>query len=405
MPRRFIPIIIILSLAFGFGGGLVYSNIHGSIPAVQKLVNQDGGKPQNVDFALFWKVWSDLQAKYVDQSKVDVQKMTYGAIEGMVNALGDPYTVFFEPEVSKQFQEEIAGAFGGVGIEVGEKNNVLTVIAPLKDTPAFRAGIQAGDKIVKIDSKPTAGLAIDVAVNSIRGKVGTKVTLTIMNLKNETRDVPLTRETINVPTVEWKMIDQNGKHIAYMQIYEFNQNVDSQFKKSADEILKSNADGLIVDLRNNPGGLLDSAINLAGYFLDKGQPVVGERFGNSTQNDFTADGNSSLKKYPTVILVNGGSASASEILSGALHDDLGLKLIGEKTFGKGSVQELENLDDGASLKVTIAKWYTPAGINISAAGINPDISVPLSDDDKKNMIFGDQTKDPQLQKALDVISR
>ena len=331
--------------------------------------------------------------------------MVYGAIQGMVNAIGDPYTMFFEPDTSKKFQEEIAGAFGGVGMELGFKNDTLTVIAPIKDTPAFKAGIKSGDRIVKIDGNSTAGMTVDEAVSKIRGKPGTKVTLTIAPPANGTiRDITLTREIIKVPAVDWKIIEHDGKNTAYIQIYTFSQNVDSDFKKASDEILKSNTDSIILDLRNNPGGLLDSAINLAGYFVDKGQLVVSEVFGDGTKNDFKADGASQLAKYPILVLVNGGSASASEILAGALHDNKQIHLIREKTFGKGSVQQLEELAGGASLKITVAKWYTPAGINISVAGINPDIKVELSDKDKESLIIGDPTKDPQLQKALDILN-
>jgi carboxyl-terminal processing protease len=199
------------------------------------------------------------------------------------------------------------------------------------------------------------------------------------------------------------MLDDNGKHVAYIQAYEFNSNIDSQFKTAIDQIEKSNADEIILDLRNNPGGLLDSAINIAGYFVNKGQLVVSEVFGDGSKNNYTASGTGELQKYPIVVLVNGGSASAAEILSGALHDDLHLKLIGEKTFGKGVVQELVDLDKGSSLKVTVARWFTPAGVNIQKQGIEPDIKVELTDDQKKNIIFGDTDKDPQLQKALDVL--
>ncbi len=406
MIKRFsIPLLIVLSIALGFGGGLLYSERHvdSTGAAIQQLINQDTGKVQNVDFSLFWKVWNDLSAKYVDKSKLDTQKMVYGAIQGMVAAVGDPYTVFFEPVTSKKFQEEISGSFGGVGMEIAVKNEVLTVVAPLPDTPAARANVQAGDKVLKIDGEPTIGTSAEEAVTKIRGKVGTKVTITFAGSDNKIRDVVLTRAIIKVPTVVWKMIDQGGKHIAYIQVFEFNQNVDDAFEKASQEILKSNADSIIVDLRNNPGGLLDSAINLAGYMLEKGQLVVSEVFGDGEKNNFTTSGKSSLMKYPTVFLVNGGSASASEILAGAVHDVRKIRLIGEKTFGKGSVQELENLPMGASLKVTIAKWYTPAGINISAKGIEPDIKVELTEDQKKNIIFGDVSKDPQLQKALDVL--
>lgn len=413
IKRISLPLAIIICLVLGFGGGILYSNRNISAPAaIQQLVNQDSGKVQNVDFSLFWKVWNDLSAKYVDKSQLDVQKMVYGAISGMVDSVGDPYTVFFEPTKAKQFAQEISGAFGGVGMEIGVKNDVLTVVAPLPNTPAAKAGILAGDKILKINGVSTQGLSADEAVSTIRGKVGTKVTLTISSTSDKVSDITMTRETIKVPTVVWKMINlpsdkagQNGKNFAYIQAYQFNENINSQFKKAVDEIEKSSpgADGIILDLRNNPGGLLDSAINLAGYFIPKGQLVVSEVFGDGTKNQFTSDGNAILGKYRVVILVNGGSASASEILAGALHDNLHLKLIGEKTFGKGVVQELENLDNGASFKVTVARWFTPAGTNISAKGIEPDIKVELTDDQKKNIIFGDLSVDPQLQKALDTL--
>ncbi len=399
-----LPITIVICLVLGFGGGILYTNrnLSGTTP-IQQLVNQDTGKTENVDFSLFWKVWNDLSAKYVDKSQLNSQKMVYGAIEGMVNSIGDPYTVFFEPTKAKAFAQEISGAFGGVGMEIGVKDNVLTVVAPLPNTPAARAGILAGDKILKIDGTSTEGVSADEAVNKIRGKVGTKVTITIVTEPSKPRDIILTRETIKVPTVVWKMINQGGKNIAYIQAYQFNENIEGQFKTAIDAIEKSNpkADGIVLDLRNNPGGLLNSAINLAGYFVAKGQPVVSEVFGDGTVNKFTSPGNAMLAKYKTVILVNGGSASASEILAGALHDNLHLKLVGEKTFGKGVVQELENLDGGASLKVTVARWFTPDGINISTKGIEPDIKVELNEDQKKNIIFGDLSVDPQLQKALD----
>ncbi len=405
LDKKLAPILIVIALAAGFAGGIWYSDQHATnTPVVQQLINQDAGNVQNVDFSEFWKVWQTLEAKYVDQGKLDTRKMMYGAIQGMVAAIGDPYTVFFEPDTSKKFQEEIAGAFGGVGMELGSKNDTLTVIAPLKDTPADRAGIKTGDRILKIDTKATIGMTVDEAVAQIRGKPGTKITLTIAPAGDNTpHDVTLTRETIKVPAVEWKMIEANGKHTAYIQVYEFSQNVNADFKKASEAILQSNADNIIIDLRNNPGGLLDSAINLAGYYVDKGQLVVSEGFGDGTKDNFKADGLTQLKKYPTVLLVNGGSASASEILAGALHDNNHIRLVGEKTFGKGSVQELENFTDGASLKVTIAKWYTPAGINISLQGIQPDVKIELTTKDKETFEVGSPDKDPQLKKALDVL--
>ncbi len=324
----------------------------------------------------------------------------------MVNSVGDPYTVFFEPVTAKKFQEEIAGSFGGIGIEIGKRNNILAVIAPIKDTPAFKAGIKTGDKILKIDGKTTMDMSIEEAVSLIRGKRGTKVTLTVQTETNPVRDVPLVRDAIKAPTIEWKTIEHGGKKIAYMRIYSFNQIVDSEFEKASKEIVNSNPDGLIVDLRNNPGGLLDSAINLAGWFLDKNQIVVSEVFGDGTKNEFRSSGNSALKPISTVLLMNGGSASASEILAGALHDNRSIKIVGEKSFGKGSVQELQKYGDGSSLKVTIAKWLTPAGISISEKGIEADIGVKIKEEDLKvegKIEIDTPSKDPQLDKALEVL--
>jgi carboxyl-terminal processing protease len=405
LNRKILVLIVIVALALGFAGGSLFvQSKKTSGINIRQLVNLNTGKPENVDFSLFWKVYNDLNTKYVDKGKVDPQKVLYGAISGLVNSVGDPYTVFFEPVTSKKFQEEISGSFGGVGIEIGKRNNILTVISPIKDTPAFKAGIKTGDKILKIDGNSTENLAIEEAVNLIRGKKGTKVVLTIQN--STTRDVELVRDNIKVPTIEWKLIEQDGKKIAYMQIYFFNQTVDVEFKKASEEILKSGAKGFILDLRNNPGGLLDSAINLAGWFLDKNQIVVSEVFSDGTRNEFKSDGNASLKKYPAVILMNGGSASASEILAGALHDNRNIKIIGEKSFGKGSVQELQNYGDGSSLKVTIAKWLTPNGISISEKGIEADVVVKFNEEDLKvegKIEVGTPGKDAQLDKAIDFL--
>lgn len=403
--RKTIILTVIVSLALGFWGGFSFkmAGTSGGLAGATKLINLDIGKPDEVDFSLFWEVYGDLQEKYVDGDTLDAKKILYGAIAGMVNSAGDPYTVFFEPSDSKKFQEEISGTFGGVGIEIGKREGVLTVIAPLKDTPAYRAGIKAGDKILKIDDEPTDDISIEGAVNLIRGRKGSKVVLTIQN--STTREVELIRDTIKVPTIEWQLVEKDGKNIAYMQIFSFNQTVDSEFRKASEEILKSQAEGIVLDLRNNPGGLLDSSINLAGWFMEKNKVVVSEVFSDGSRNDFRSDGNGALKSYPLIVLINGGSASASEILAGALHDNNNTRLVGVKSFGKGSVQELEKYDDGSSLKVTIAKWLTPAGISISDTGIEPDIKVELDTKEIEagNIEIGTPGKDPQLDKALDLL--
>ncbi|MBI4158074.1 MAG: S41 family peptidase [Candidatus Yanofskybacteria bacterium] len=407
--KLFIPLLLAVLIA-GFIGGIFFERSNGiESNLVKTLINRDLGQPDYIDFSLFWDTWNSLHTKYVDEEKLNTKKLLYGAIQGMVNSIGDPYTVFFEPPESKKFQEEISGSFGGIGIEIGKREGILTVIAPIKDTPAYKAGLEAGDKILRVDNAPTADLSIEEAVNLIRGKRGTPVILTVSSNGADTRDVEIIRDTIKIPTIEWMMLELEGKKVAYLQIFTFNQNVDSEFQKAAQEILKSEAESLIVDFRNNPGGLLDSAINIAGWFLDKDQVVTAEAFRDGSTNEFRSKGNGSLKIYPTVILINSGSASASEIVAGALRDNRGVRLIGEKTFGKGSVQELEKFKDGSSLKVTVAKWLTPNGISISDTGIEPDVKIELPKEkiEKGEFEFelGTPGKDPQLDRALDILTK
>lgn len=402
--RKVLIIAILLSLFTGFGVGFWYSNPEESspIPIIKKLINQNVGQPSEIDFSLFWEVWNALHNKYVNPDKLDSQQLIYGAINGMVGSVGDPYTVFFEPTISKKFEEEISGSFGGVGIEVGMRDGIVTVIAPIKNTPAYNAGILSGDKIVGVDSNSTANLSIEEVVDMIRGKRGTKVLLTIAREgESKTIDFEITRDTIRIPTVNWEMIDGD---VAYLQIYTFNQNVDSDFEGAVNEILKSSATKLIVDLRNNPGGLLESAINLAGWFLDNNQIVTMEEFKDGSRQEFRSDGRGTLKIYPTIVLINEGSASASEILAGALHDNRSIQLVGEKSFGKGSVQELEKFKNGSSLKVTVAKWLTPKGRSITDLGIEPNYPVEMpTGEDAEKLEIGKVGKDPQLDKALDLI--
>ncbi|HEY4507051.1 MAG TPA: S41 family peptidase [Candidatus Paceibacterota bacterium] len=395
MPKRFILITVVLALAVGFLGGFYYNDSRTPENVVGNLINKDAGQAQDVDFALFWNVWELLHNRYVDRSKLNTQELIYGAIEGMVNAAGDPYTVFLKPKESESFKQQINGSFSGIGIEIGLRKNMLTVIAPIKDTPAAKAGLLAGDKILKIDEKSTEAMKLDEAVQLIRGARGSKVVLTIArDGLSAAKELTITRDNIKIPAVDWKILDEN---IAYIEIFAFNQNVDNEFQKAAEEIAKSNVSRIILDLRNNPGGLLDSAVNLASYFLDSDKIVTIERFGDGKENQFLSKPNGLLKNYPIIVLINKGSASASEILAGALKDNRGVLVVGETSFGKGSVQEVDELAGKSSVKITIAKWLTPKGQSIHENGIKPDIEIERTQEDVQN------EKDPQLDKARELI--
>ena len=352
--------------------------------------------PEEIDFSLFWEAWNKLQQRYVEKENFDVQKMIYGAISGMVKSLEDPYTVFLNPEDTKRFVEDVKGTFEGVGMEIGIRKGQLQVIAPLEGTPAQRAGLRAGDKILKVDDKPTMDMTIEEAVNLIRGQKGSEVTLTIFREEWEkSKEFKIVRGVIEVPSLKWELKDEN---IAHLELYQFSEKASFDFTQAAIEILESPAQKIILDLRNNPGGYLEVAQDVAGWFLERGQVVAIEDFGGEKeQKVYKAQGPAQLVAYPTVILINKGSASGSEILAGALRDNRGILLIGEASFGKGSVQELERLREGSSLKITVAKWLTPKGELITDVGLKPDIEIEITEEDYE------EERDPQLDKAIEAI--
>ncbi|MFH1451157.1 MAG: S41 family peptidase [bacterium] len=355
---------------------------------------------EEVNFSLFWEAWNKLKLNYVNPEEINTQKMLYGAISGMVDSLDDPYTLFFSPEESKKFLEDSLGRFEGVGMEVGMREGILQVIAPLNGTPAEKAGLRPGDKIIKINDTATSDITIDEAVNLIRGPKGTVVILTIFRDEWEsTKEITLTRDVIEPTVVEWELKDLNdGRKIAYIKLYQFSETADIVFAQEVSEIVNSEATGIILDLRNNPGGYLEVANDIAGFFLKRGDVIVIEDRGQDKEpKEYKATGNEMLLKYPTVVLINQGSASGSEILAGALRDDRGIQLVGETSFGKGSVQQLVNLSNNSSLKVTIAKWLTPNGTSISKVGLDPDVEIEITEDDFK----ADQ--DPQLDRAIEIL--
>ena len=380
-----VPIFLVIFILAGFGFGFYFGKSQCKVCP-----------PEEVDFSLFWEAYHKLQEKFVDKEKFDVQKMIYGAIEGMVKSLEDPYTIFLPPEETKRFIEDVKGVFEGVGMEIGIRKGQLQVIAPLEGTPAQRAGLRAGDKILEIDGKSTVDMTIEEAVNLIRGPRGSEVTLTIFREEWEkTKEIKIIREVIEIPSLKWEMKDND---IAYIKIYQFSEKASFDFRVTAIEILESPAKKIILDLRNNPGGYLEIAQDISSWFLEKGDVVVIEDFGGKReQKIYKAQGPSRFLDYPIVILINAGSASGSEILAGALRDNRGILIIGEKSFGKGSVQELEKLKEGSSLKITVAKWLTPKGELITDKGLEPDIKVEMTDEDYQ------EERDPQLDKAIEII--
>ena len=337
-----------------------------------------------------------MEEKYENKEKLNVDEMIYGAISGMIETLDDPYTVFFKPEEAKKFLEDVKGVFEGVGVEIAIKEKQLQVVAPLEGTPAHKAGLRPGDKIMKVDGKSTVNITADTAVDWIRGSKDTEVVLTIYREEwGEERDVKIVRGTIDIPSLKLEIREDN---IAYLKLYHFSEEAVYDFREAAIKILGSPAKKIILDLRNNPGGYLPVAQNIAGWFLERGQVVAIEDFGEDEERrELVAEGNARLLTYPVIVLINQGSASGSEILAGALRDNRGVILLGETSFGKGSVQELTELRGGFSLKITIAKWLTPKGYSIADKGLEPDIMVELTQDDY------DQGRDPQLDRAIEII--
>jgi carboxyl-terminal processing protease len=368
--------------------------------AVRGLDNTEEGQPTNVDFAAFWKTWNLLNEKYVPASTtadtVGDQEKVWGAIRGLAASLGDPYTVFFPPVESEMFEADIRGNFEGVGMEIVSQGGAITVIAPLRGSPAERAGILSGDKILKIDGKDTSGFSTDEAVRLIRGPKGTQVVLSIFRNDSEPFNITVVREVINIPTINTKNL---GNDIFLIELYNFSANSPNLFRNALRQFVQSGHNKLILDLRGNPGGYLEASIDMASWFLPTGKVIIREDFGGTrSQKIYRSKGYDIFRDdLKFVILVDGGSASASEILAGALREHDKAVLVGEKTFGKGSVQELVNITPDTSLKVTIARWLTPNGRSISNDGIVPDHIIERSAEDAR------EGRDPQLEKAIELL--
>lgn len=391
-----LSLILILGV-FAFGTYVGYSH-RPEVEKVTSLLNKDTQVETTADFNSFWKAWNLINEKSLYAKKVTDQDRVWGAISGLASSLRDPYTVFFPPEENKLFTEEIKGSFGGIGAEIGVKDKILTIIAPLKDSPAMKAGTKAGDKILKIDKTETNDMTIDKAINLIRGPKGSEVTLLILRPgEKETREIKIVRDDIAMPTIDTEFRSDN---IFVIKFYSFSENSANLFRDALQKFVDSRSHKLILDLRGNPGGYLDAAVNIGSWFIDEGKTIVSEDFGGRQKAVVYRSHGPKLfdNSLQFVVLVDGGSASASEILSGALKEHGIATLIGEKTFGKGSVQELINVTDTTSLKVTVARWLTPNGVSISEHGLEPDIKVPFTLKDLE------AKRDPQMDKAIEVLT-
>ena len=397
-------ILAIILVLVGYGAGLYSAGQNEVVREMAKKeavylgkiigkYSQPGKGPliQDINFDLFWEVWDTIEKEYVDKDKINEKEMFYGALYGLVGAIGDPYTIFMDPMLSQEFEESLNGTFEGIGAEIGIREDILTIIAPLAGMPAEKAGLMSGDKIYAINEESTAGITIDEAVKKIRGTKGTDVTLTISrNGFEAAQDITITRGTIVVNSVQTTIKDSETKtskdaktkddDIFVIEISNFNNDTLNLFNKAINEVIKINPKGIILDLRNNPGGYLDTAVEVASEWIEEGV-IVTEEFDENNKNEFLARGRARLKDYKTIVLVNQGSASASEIVAGAMQDYKKATIVGMQTFGKGSVQTIENFYDGSSIKITVAKWLTPNGNYINEQGITPDVEV-----DRKSVV-------------------
>jgi len=401
-----VNIVVILVVLLALGATFIFGVYFGfeNRPEVQKItevLNKETNKPSGVDFDPFWKAWATIDDKYVGASATSSQdelnERLYGAISGLVGSLEDPYSIFLPPEEKEIFEDDISGAFSGVGMEIGIRDGTLLVIAPLPDSPAERAGVLAGDIIIAIDGARTQGMRVDEAVKLIRGEVGTEVTLTVVrNNTNDEIDLSVTRDVISIPTIRSQSLPSGAFLI---QIHNFGATAPALFRDALRDFVSTRSGMLILDLRGNPGGFLESAVDIASWFMPSGKAVVREeRRDDGDERVYRSKGYDIFTdSLQVAVLIDRGSASASEILAGALREHGIAILIGEKTFGKGSVQELLPITPDSSLKLTTARWLTPNGLSISDDGLEPDVEVIPTQDDIDNL------RDPQLEKAEEIL--
>jgi carboxyl-terminal processing protease len=397
-------IIIAGAVIFGLGASffLGVTAGFGLRPGIEKIVgiaHKEDVIADNVDFAPFWDAWNILNEESIFSQKSTDQEKVYGAIQGLAASFGDPYTAFFPPTEAEIFESDISGDFEGVGMEIGKRDGVLTVISPLKGSPAEKAGIRPGDKIIEINGTTTAEMTTDVAVTHIRGKGGTTVKLLLFREgDSEPLEISVVRAAIEIPTIE---TEKRKDGIFVIRLFSFTSKSPELFRGALREFVASDYKKLLLDLRGNPGGYLDAAVDMASWFLPAGAVVVKEDFGDKGEGTAHRSKGYDIfnKNLKFVILVDGGSASASEILAGALSEHGIAKLVGDKTFGKGSVQQLVPLTDNTFLKITVAEWLTPNGKSINENGLEPEFKVKVTKEDIE------KKRDPQLEKAIEVLTK
>jgi len=388
---------VILAFFTGVHLGRAGFDVGGVLPVFVDKSRE--GAPKEVDWQILWDTIDKINQRYLDKP-VDMTKLLYGAVSGAVSSLQDPYSLFLPPLAAEDFGNELRGSLEGIGAEIALKNEQLIVVAPISDSPAIKAGVKAGDYIIKVDSEDTRGMTLEQAVGKIRGPAGTKVTLTIFH-KGQTKpvEIAITRARIEVKSLSYEIRQYQGQKVGVLKLRRFGDETEGQFEKAISEFLMKNVKGVILDLRNNPGGYLETSVAVASNWVAPGKIVVVQKGSEGNEQIYKAEGANRLAGMPTVVLINGGSASASEIVAGALKDHGLAKLVGEKSFGKGSVQELIELSGKAELKLTIAKWFTPNGHDLNKEGLEPDEKVELTDEDFQN------DRDPQMDKGLEVLFR
>ena len=363
--------------------------------------NIDEGNTRNIDFALFWETWNALEENYVDKTKLDPKVLYYGAIKGMVSSLGDSYTFFLTPEENQQSKDDLGGKFEGIGAELGLKNNQIVIVTPLKNSPAEKAGVRAGDIILEVDGKSTEGWTLNQAVSEIRGPKGEPVLLTLLRIDEEI-EISIKRDQINIPFVELEF----EKDVAVIELTRFGDNTNKLWDQTVStinqRIRQGTVKGVVLDMRGNPGGFLDGAVYIASEFLPQGKIIVKQQYANDTKEEYTVERRGKLLDIPLVVLINEGSASASEIVAGALRDHERATLVGQKTFGKGSVQQALDLSEGAGVHITISKWILPDGEWINDKGIEPSVKVENTVEDGNTL---SRESDIQLNRAIELLRK